>query len=130
MSWDGCRRAPLSIAHHIGKHGEDAASSEDAFDAAESAVAMADVAERFKELSVPPDVTSGLTVGSGTRRQRRPAVHFVDPSTGRDRVIGNLERYAPAYDPMGLAVSPDGTSILYNKVVSEGADLMLIENFN
>jgi hypothetical protein len=24
---------------------------------------------------------------------------------------------------------PDGTTILYNKVVNQGADLMLIENF-
>jgi hypothetical protein len=30
---------------------------------------------------------------------------------------------------MGLSVSRDGTTILYNKVVSHGADLMLIENF-
>jgi hypothetical protein len=30
---------------------------------------------------------------------------------------------------MGLSVSPDGTTILYNKVVNDGADLMLIENF-
>jgi hypothetical protein len=30
---------------------------------------------------------------------------------------------------MGLAVSPDGATILYNKLVNEAADLMLIENF-
>jgi hypothetical protein len=29
---------------------------------------------------------------------------------------------------MGLAVSPDGTTILHNKVVNDGANLMLIEN--
>jgi len=29
----------------------------------------------------------------------------------------------------GFAVSPDGTTILYCKVVSDGSDLMLIENF-
>jgi hypothetical protein len=28
---------------------------------------------------------------------------------------------------MGLSVSRDGTTILYNKVVNHGADLMLIE---
>ena len=56
-----------------------------------------------------------------------PAVHLTDLRTGRDRLLGRLEKYTLA--PMGLAVSPDGTTILYNKVVNEGADLMLIENF-
>jgi Tol biopolymer transport system component len=57
------------------------------------------------------------------------AVHIMDPLTGRDRLLGRPERYAPGYDPMGLAVSPDGTTILYNRVVNDSADLMLIENF-
>jgi hypothetical protein len=36
----------------------------------------------------------------------------------------------PAYgDPAGLAVSPDGTTILYTKDLTGGSDLMLIENF-
>ena len=58
-----------------------------------------------------------------------PAVHVMDPSTGRDRLLGRLERFSSSYCPMGLSVSPDGTTILYNKVVNDGADLMLIENF-
>jgi len=58
-----------------------------------------------------------------------PEVHVMDPSTGQDRLLGRLERFAPGYYPMGLPVSPDGTTILYNKVVNDGADLMLIENF-
>jgi Tol biopolymer transport system component len=58
-----------------------------------------------------------------------PAVHVMDPSTGRDRLLGRLERFSSSYYPMGLSVSPDGTTILYNKVVNDGADLMLIENF-
>jgi Tol biopolymer transport system component/predicted Ser/Thr protein kinase len=58
-----------------------------------------------------------------------PAVHVMDSSTGRDRLLGRLERFSSSYYPMGLAVSPDGTTILYNKVVNHGADLMLIENF-
>ena len=57
------------------------------------------------------------------------AVHLVDPSTGRDRVLGSMEGYAPLYWPMGLAVSPDGTTILYDRLVNDSADLMLIENF-
>jgi hypothetical protein len=30
---------------------------------------------------------------------------------------------------MGLAVSPDGNTILYTRHMTDGADLMLIENF-
>jgi len=60
---------------------------------------------------------------------RDPAVHVMDLSMGQDRLIGRLERYSSHYYPMGLPVSPDGTTILYNKVVNDGADLMLIENF-
>jgi len=58
-----------------------------------------------------------------------PAVHVMDPLRGRDRVLGRLERFSSHYYPMGLSVSLDGTTILYNKVVSHGSDLMLIENF-
>jgi hypothetical protein len=58
-----------------------------------------------------------------------PAVHGMDPLTGRDRLLGRLERFSSGYYPMGLSVSPDGTTILYNKVVNHGADLMLMENF-
>ena len=39
----------------------------------------------------------------------------------------NSERRAARYH--GLAVSPDGTTILFGKVINEGSDLMLIENF-
>jgi Tol biopolymer transport system component len=60
---------------------------------------------------------------------RDPAVYVIDPSTGQNRPIGRLERYSSSYYAMGLPVSPDGTTILYNKVVNHGADLMLIENF-
>ena len=49
---------------------------------------------------------------------------LLDASTGRDRLLGLLER--PGF---GLTVSPDGETILYTRVVSEGSDLMMIENF-
>jgi dipeptidyl aminopeptidase/acylaminoacyl peptidase len=58
-----------------------------------------------------------------------PPVRLLDPTTGQDRVVGQLEQveiFAPA---MGLAVSPDGKTILYNRHISDGSDLMLIENF-
>ena len=47
-----------------------------------------------------------------------------DPATGRDRLLGTLERPGG-----GLTVSPDGKTILYTKTVGEGDDLVLIENF-
>ncbi len=43
---------------------------------------------------------------------------------GRDELLGTLEKW-----DAGLAVSPDGTTILYTKAVREGSDLMMIENF-
>jgi len=49
---------------------------------------------------------------------------LLDAVTGRDRLLGRLEK------PFGgLAVSPDGKTILYTKTVREGSDLMLIESF-
>jgi len=36
-----------------------------------------------------------------------------------------LERFAG----FPIAVSPDGQTVLYPRVVSEGSDIMLIENF-
>ncbi len=53
------------------------------------------------------------------------ALHRIDPHTGQDRVLGTLEKHSGH----PIAVSPDGRVILYSKLVSEGADLMLIENF-
>jgi Tol biopolymer transport system component/tRNA A-37 threonylcarbamoyl transferase component Bud32 len=48
-----------------------------------------------------------------------------DPATGQGRLLGKVERS----DTNGLTVSPDGKTILYTKVVGEGSDLMMIENF-
>ena len=60
-----------------------------------------------------------------------PALHVIDPKTGRDRVLGRLEQYQndPGVLPLGLAVSPDGMSILYLRHMRDTSDLMLIENF-
>ncbi|MFI5170134.1 MAG: protein kinase [Vicinamibacterales bacterium] len=46
------------------------------------------------------------------------------PATGRSELVGQVE--SPA---MGMAVSPDGRTILFSRTVAEGADLMLIEDF-
>ena len=48
-----------------------------------------------------------------------------DTATGRDRLLGTLERPSPG----GLTVSADGKTILLAKAVGEGADLVPIENF-
>jgi Tol biopolymer transport system component len=60
-----------------------------------------------------------------------PALHVRDPKTGQDRLLGRLERYEnnPIVLPLGLAVSPDGMSVLYLRHMSDTSDLMLIENF-
>jgi Tol biopolymer transport system component len=51
----------------------------------------------------------------------------LDPATGRSHLLGHLETGGvPVY---GLAVSPDGRSVLYTRIVAQGADLMLIEGF-
>jgi Tol biopolymer transport system component len=57
-----------------------------------------------------------------------PPLFLRDPATGRGRLLGTLEIGHP-YGPYGLTVSPDGKTILYTRVVNEGTDLMLIENF-
>ena len=49
-----------------------------------------------------------------------------DTATGRDRLLGTLERLRLGG---GLTVSADGKTILYSKVIGEGSDLVLIENF-
>ena len=53
----------------------------------------------------------------------------MDPETGRDRLLGRLEKYEYRFGPLGLAVSPDGKSVLYPRRIRDSFDLMLIENF-
>jgi Tol biopolymer transport system component len=47
-----------------------------------------------------------------------------DTASGRDRLLGTLERPF-----QGLTVSADTKTILFARIVGEGSDLMLIENF-
>ena len=54
-------------------------------------------------------------------------LHLVDPGTLQGHRHRRLERFAIGNG--GLAVSPDGQTILYTRQVSRGADLMLIQNF-
>jgi len=73
----------------------------------------------------------GFAVGSagvyhlGCVADRRTVpLYLLDPATGRDRLLGTLEN-----GQGGFTVSPDGKTILYTKMVGEGSDLMMIENF-
>jgi Tol biopolymer transport system component/DNA-binding winged helix-turn-helix (wHTH) protein len=58
-------------------------------------------------------------------------VRVRNPVTGEDRQFATLEMLFPASGLAvgSFAVSPDGQTILYSRLVSNGADLMLIENF-
>jgi serine/threonine protein kinase/Tol biopolymer transport system component len=55
-----------------------------------------------------------------------PPVRVMNLETGNDLRLGTLEGL---YPPMGLAVSPDGRTILYPRITNQNTDLMLIENF-
>jgi hypothetical protein len=54
-------------------------------------------------------------------------VHVLNPVTHGDHRHGMLERFEELTG--GFAVSPDGRTILYTRLASRGADLMLIHNF-
>jgi Tol biopolymer transport system component len=59
--------------------------------------------------------------GSGPQR----SIHLIDPATGLDREIG---RVSDPFFLSGLAISPDGNTILVHRG-TETADLVLLENF-
>ncbi len=58
-----------------------------------------------------------------------PPVRVLDPATGKDREVGRLEKFQYQSLPSGFAVSPDGRTFLYGRLVRDEADLMMIENF-
>jgi len=53
---------------------------------------------------------------------------LLDPATGREGRLGRLER---ALSGDGVAVSPDGKTILYVRglLMPDNGDVMMIENF-
>jgi eukaryotic-like serine/threonine-protein kinase len=55
-------------------------------------------------------------------------LHKRDLSTGADEILGMIER-GPSNIVLGLAVSPDGKTILYARYTGAGSDLMMLENF-
>jgi len=58
-------------------------------------------------------------------KQGRSNICLQEFATGKIRTIGTMER-PPEF---GIAVSPDGRTILYSQVDDPGLDLMLVENF-
>jgi hypothetical protein len=56
-------------------------------------------------------------------------VYLLNPATGKQRLLGQLEKLTQSMPIITLGVSPDGTRVLYTREVSSGADLMSIENF-
>jgi Tol biopolymer transport system component/DNA-binding winged helix-turn-helix (wHTH) protein len=59
-----------------------------------------------------------------------PLVQLLNPTTGETRALMRLSRIEYRMPPYGLAVSPDGGTVLYARLGSAGDDLMLIENFH
>ncbi len=58
-----------------------------------------------------------------------PLVHVLDPATGKDREVGRLEKLEWDNLPTGFAVSADGGTILYERLIRHESDLMMIEHF-
>ena len=96
------------------------------------ALTLAGGAERTVAACVPAWPASFDVVASGVYypdcRTGDPVLHRLDPASGRDEVLGTLEKWE-RYSSGTIAVSPDGRTILYPKTVREGSDLMLIESF-
>jgi serine/threonine protein kinase len=65
---------------------------------------------------------------AGCEPRSDPPVYLLDPATGKQQLLGQLEKSTQIIPVVTLGVSPDGTRVLYTRDVSNGADLMLIEN--
>jgi hypothetical protein len=51
-------------------------------------------------------------------------LHLLQPATGKDSVVGILEKFR-----FRMTVSADGNTILYASETRSGSDLMLVEGF-
>jgi eukaryotic-like serine/threonine-protein kinase len=61
--------------------------------------------------------------------QKPIEIRLIDPATGHDRAVATVADLSYGDVFWGPQVSPDGSTILYTKVVNRGEDLMMIENF-
>ena len=57
------------------------------------------------------------------------SLEFLNFATGKIRTLANVDRSIFNINYAGLAVSPDGQSILYTQVEQAGSEFMLMENF-
>ena len=57
----------------------------------------------------------------------RYSIYLLDPSTGTESVVAALPVGVQPF--VGLTVSPDGRTLLYDRWDQSGSDLMLVENF-
>jgi Tol biopolymer transport system component len=64
----------------------------------------------------------------GTDTSSRSAIFFHDFSTRTSTLVQRLAGPAPTHTP-GLALSPDGRSLLFLQLEASGSDLKLLENF-
>ena len=69
----------------------------------------------------------GAPVAFGS--QKPIEIRLIDPATGHDRAVATLPDLSYGDVFWGPNVSPDGSTILYTRVVNRGEDLMMIENF-
>jgi Tol biopolymer transport system component len=58
----------------------------------------------------------------------RPGIHFLDFATGRTKRLADIPGRPEAWGG-GLALSPDGRSLLFSQLDEIASDIMLIENF-
>jgi Tol biopolymer transport system component len=79
--------------------------------------------------SVLPQGIYFIPCVTGFPPEPNPPVNLLNTATGEVREIGRLEKYQYDNVPSGFAVSPDGRTVFYARLVSLNADLMLIEHF-
>ena len=82
--------------------------------------------------SVGPDGVYYMPCQPAGSRSHDATIRVLIPTTGKERHFGTLtEVLWPASGRTDgcFAISPDGRTLLYSRLASRGADLMLIENF-
>lgn len=85
------------------------------------------------ETQVVPDVyrykyavtDKGIYFASDATRDQKASILFLNFATGTAAPILKVQKPLD----LGLAVCPDGRTLLYTQVDSSGRDLMLVENF-
>jgi len=66
---------------------------------------------------------------AGCEPRADPPVYLLNPATGKQQLLGQLEKPTQSIPVAGFGVSPDGTRVLYTRDASNGRDLMMVDNF-